>query len=495
MIKKQKKLIIGLGIAAVVLIIAYFAVVMPIMNSMAAEEEEVPDLLEGEVLGTSNRILMFEHVEKSDMDSIYVSNPNGEYEFYRGDDDELYIRGNEGAPYSLTALSSLVVSTGYTLSMERVMTDCDDMSEYGLSDKDKPSYYTVTKTDGTEHTVYIGSMIPTGAGYYARYEGRDAVYILDASLAATVLSDITALITPILSYPVSTTDYYTTEDFYINRDGEPFVWIDYLTEEEKAETASTAIYQMKFPTSYETSSTNYDTILQSFADFQGLYTCEIGNTDEVMDTETLLKYGIDMEKPAYEVHYRYKGVDNFIYFSERNEDGTIYAYSLLFNLIACVDWAKVEWLEWDIIWFVDKPIFSKNINDIAEIRVQADGIDETFTLEGEGQEIKITPKSKGKVYDSDELYNFRQFYKVLLTLSMEDYTESTKTDELLATFHVITDSGIKTEYKFYPYSTRRCYYTVNGEGEFYTLRDMVEKMISDCGKIIDGLPVNSDDKN
>ena len=495
MIKKQKKLIISLGIAALVLIVAYFAIVMPIMKSMATEEEEVPELLEGEVLGTSNRILMYEHVEKSDMDSILVHNENGEYEFYRGDDDELYIRGNEGAPYSLTALSSLVVSAGYTLSMERVSMDSDNLAEYGLAPEDKPSYYIVTKTDGTEHKVYIGDMIPTGAGYYARYEGRNAVYILDASLAATLLSDITMLITPILSYPVSTTDYYTTEDFYIARNGELFVWIDYLTEEEKAETASTAIYQMKHPTSYETSSTNYDTILQSFADFQGLYTCEIGNTDEVMDKETLKKYGIDMEKPAYEVHYKYKGVDNFIYFSERNPDGTIYAYSMLFNLIACVDYAKVEWLDWDIIWYVDKPIFSKNINDIAEIQVIADGINETFTLDGEGQEIKITPKSKGKVFDSDELYNFRQFYKVLLTLSMEDYTESTKTDELLATFHVITDSGIKTEYKFYPYSTRRCYYTVNGEGEFYTLRDMVEKMISDCGKIIDGLPVNSDDKN
>jgi len=279
MIKKQKKLIISFGIAAAVLIVAYFAIVMPIMNSMATEDEEVPELLEGEVLGTSNRILMYEHVEKSDMDSILVHNENGEYEFYRGDDDELYIRGNEGAPYSLTALSSLVVSAGYTLSMERVSMDADNLSEYGLADSDKPSYYIVTKTDGTEHKVYIGDMIPTGAGYYARYEGRNAVYILDASLAATLLSDITMLITPILSYPVSTTDYYTTEDFYIARNGELFVWIDYLSEEEKAETASTAIYQMKHPTSYETSSTNYDTILQSFADFQGLYTCEIGNTD------------------------------------------------------------------------------------------------------------------------------------------------------------------------------------------------------------------------
>ena len=48
MIKKQKKLIISFGIAAAVLIVAYFAIVMPIMNSMATEDEEVPELLEGD---------------------------------------------------------------------------------------------------------------------------------------------------------------------------------------------------------------------------------------------------------------------------------------------------------------------------------------------------------------------------------------------------------------------------------------------------------------
>ncbi len=495
MIKKQKRIILILGIAAVVLIAAYFAVVVPIMNSMATDEEKVPELLDGEVLGTANRILMFEHVEKSDMQEIEVHNSHGDYAFYRGTDDELYIRGNEGAPYSLTALSSLVVSSGYTLSMERVQIDCADMSEYGLADSDHPSWFTITKTDGEKHTVYIGNRIPTGAGYYARYEGRNAVYILDSSLAATLLADVTALITPILSYPVSSTTYYTVEDFYIARDGELFVWIDYLTEEEKAETASTAIYQMKYPTSYETSSTNYDTILQSFADFEGLYTVAIGNTEETLSPELLLTYGIDMEKPAYELHYKYSGVDNYVYFSKKNEDGTLYAYSMLFNLVAVVDYSKVEWLDWDIIWYVDTPIFSKNINDIAEIQVTADGLDETFTLVGEGTEIQVTPKSTGKTYDADELYNFRQFYKVLLTLGMEDYTENDSTKNCMATLRVKTDSGVETVYKFYPYSTRRCYYTVNGEGEFYTLRDMVEKMISDTKKVVAGLPVDSEKKN
>ena len=35
----------------------------------------------------------------------------------------------------------------------------------------------------------------------------------------------------------------------------------------------------------------------------------------------------------------------------------------------------------------------ENINDIAEIQVTADGLDETFTLVGEGTEIQVTPKS------------------------------------------------------------------------------------------------------
>lgn len=495
MIRKQKKLIIILGAVVAVLLVAYFAVVQPIVNKMSVKEEDIPDLLDGEVLGTSNRILLYEHVEKSDMERLEVHNDYGTYAFYRADDDELYIEGNEGAPYSLTALSSLVVSSGYTLSMTRVTEHCEDMSEYGLSEKDHPSYYMVTKTDGTVHKVFIGDMIPTGAGFYARYDGRDAVYVLDSSLAATLLSDITALITPILSYPVSSTTYYTVEDFYISRNGELFVWIDYLSDEEKEETASTAIYQMKYPTDYETSSTNYDSILQTFCDFEGLYCVELGNTEETMDAETLAKYGIDMECPAYEVHYRYSGVDNYVYFSEKHDNGTIYAYSMLFNLVAVVNWDTVRWLDWDIIWYVDTPIFSKNINDIAEIQVTADGLDETFLLEGEGQEIEIRKKSDGKLFDSDEVYNFRQFYKVLLTLGMEDYTENDSTKDLLATFRVVTDSGLETVYRFYPYSTRRCYYTVNGEGEFYTLRDMVEKMISDCGKIRDGLPVDSDNKN
>lgn len=466
------------------------------MLTVADTVEEAPELLPGEVLGTNNRILLMEHIEKADISSIEVHNDYGTYTMYRGSDDEFYLLGNEGAPYSLTMLSSLVVSSGYTLSMTRVTMDCEDMSVYGLADSDNPAWYVITKIDGTQHTVYIGDLIPTGAGYYVRYAGRNAVYVLESSLATTLLADVRSFITPILSYPVSSTTYYETTNFYIMKSGEPFVWITYLSAEEQENEASTGYgsYKMLYPTNYTPSSTNYDTVLQKFADFEGSYVVELGKTDEVMDTETLQKYGIDMETPAYELHYTYSGVDNYVYFSEQNADGTYYAYSLLFNLIAVVDSDTVDFLQWDLIKFVDRPIFQKNINDIAKIEVVSGDYSETFTLNGEGTTIEITPASTGKVFDSDDLQNFRQFYKVMLSLSMEDYTENSSTDDLYLTLRTTTDAGIVTEYKFYPYSTRRCFYTVNGEGEFYLLRSQVEKLVSDCEKAAAGEIVDSDAK-
>ena len=167
MIKRQIKIIIICAIAFAVLVAGYFVVVKPLIAS-AEEEDAIPELVDGEVLGTNNRILIMEHVEKADMQSIEVHNSFGTYTMYRGSDEEFYIKGHEGAPYSLEMLSSLVVSSGYALAMERMginLTD-EEMSEYGLGPNDDYAWYTVTKLDGTTHTLHIGNIIQSGAGYY-----------------------------------------------------------------------------------------------------------------------------------------------------------------------------------------------------------------------------------------------------------------------------------------------------------------------------------------
>ena len=50
------------------------------------------------------------------------------------------------------------------------------------------------------------------------------------------------------------------------------------------------------------------------------------------------------------------------------------------------------------------------------------------------------------------------------------------------------------EFAFYPYHTRRCFYTLNGKGEFYVLKDGVEKIVNDAIRITKGEAVNYLDK-
>lgn len=488
MIKRQKKLIIIFAVAAVLLTCAYFFIVTPLVAKWTAVQVEVPELLPGEVLGSNNRILLFEHVEKAAIQEIEVHNKNGVYSMYRDTDDEFYIRDNKGAPYDLTALSSLVVSAGYTLSMTRVTTDCKDWEQYGLDEYSEPSWYKLTTIDGTEHTVYIGDLIPTGAGYYCRYIDRNAVYVLDSSLAATLLAPVTDLITPILAYPLGQTDYFTVRDFYIMHGEEIKLWVDYIAEGVQTDQPNTTFYEMKSPANY-IPSTNYETILQTFIKFTGLKTLEIGPTNEVMSDEILAKYGLD--KPAWTIHYKYSDIDNYIFFSEQNEDGTYYAYSLLFNLVAVVDGKTVDFFNWDLIKFVDNSLFMLNINDIAKIDVESKDLTASFNLVGEGTTIQVTPSDRPDYFDETDLKNFRQVYKTFLSIKLEDYTDSHETGNLLLTLRFITDAGKTYEFKFYAYSTRRCYYTVNGEGEFYVLRDIVEKAISDTGKVLAGDMVDS----
>ena len=184
MIKNQKRIILIGAIVLIALIPIYFFVIAPLLK-VETPVVEPPTLLPGEVLGANNRILMFEHVERAAIQSIEVHNEKGDYKFYLDDDGNFYIKGMKGAPYNLELFSSLIVSAGNTLTLQRVTEKCEDFSAYGLSGADKPAWYVLTKTDGTQHKVWIGNAVPSDGGYYVRYDGRDAVYVLDSSISTT----------------------------------------------------------------------------------------------------------------------------------------------------------------------------------------------------------------------------------------------------------------------------------------------------------------------
>ena len=510
MIKNRIYLIITTAVIFVALLCAYIFVVAPMLE----EEPEEPklELLEGEVWASSATILMFDQVERANIKSIEVTNSNGSYKFYYDEaKKDFFVEGYVNAPYSKEMISALVTGAGYPVTMTRVTEKAEDLSEYGLAESDNPAFYVLTAKDGKTYKVYIGNMIPTGAGYYTKYEARDAVYVTNASIANTLLGPIESLVTPMLFIPTTQSDYFLVKDFILSKENKPFLRITSETKPAKTSDGKDyeefVNYKMDYPAEY-TVSTNYDVMLQGFMEFYGNSVIALGKDDEIISDEILEEYGL--KTPAYEMLFTHNGIENDILISKKTEDNRYFAYSLLFNVICDFPAETFNFLEWELMDYVDKPLLQYNINDISSITVKSKDFEETFiiyTSEGEtttnpvtgatttATDIQVEMKSTKK-YVADPK-NFRQFYMGLLTTNLVTYADVTDPTglECLAEIKVITREGKKIEFAFYPYATRRCLYTLNGKGEFYVLKDAVDKLVSDAKKLISGESVNYQDKH
>jgi len=248
-------------------------------------------------------------------------------------------------------------------------------------------------------------------------------------------------------------------------------------------------YIMTYPTAYIPDPTVLDTILRTFISLAGSSVVAFG--DDVNDA-TLAQYGLDNASDL--ITFTYKGVPYQFAFSLPDPNGDYYVISNQVDAIIDVPQSTFAFLAYDFIQFVDRTLFERNINDIAQIRVfTPDGsLNEQFDLTGADSTLVVT-NNNTKVLTTD---TFRQYYKTLLSIVMEDYeTMPPGNPDPLVTLSITDRNGAVTEYKFYFVSTRRAFYTVNGVGNFYVIRDWVTKLISDTKKAAADIIVDSDAPN
>ncbi len=514
MLQSQKKLIIVLAVCFVLMLTVYLAVVKPLTEKEDVVTTEPLVTVEGEIIGTNNRYQLFEQVERADMQSIEVHNEHGSYKFYRNSKDAFVIEGHEETLFNAQLFSQLVVDTGYTLAKAKVADNASDvMYKYGLDEESDPAYYTLTTLNGKKHTVYVGNRITTQGGFYVRYAGRDSVYILDTSLGATVLRPIEDYVTPLLSYPMTLTTYYLIKDFSILRGEELFASFRYLEDNEKSETVTFSTFEMKYPGGgYYCPSQHLDSALQQFTDYEGSEVVRLSPSEEELETYfpdgfsyTLHKIDL-VPKDTEDWSKGYNEIENFLFYSSLHEDrdgnNYYYCYSMGFDIIAKVPYYKAEFLTWDINLWVNETIYQLQIDTVRQLKFESPELGTvTFDLAGEGQELVVTEKETGH---KPIVKNFRQLYKTILTVNKEgehglsddelkQLTETQGAYQLTMTAYM--RSGKVLEYRFFNYSDRRSYYSINGvKGEFYVLRTSVNKLISDVIRVQKDETVNSEDK-
>lgn len=544
MTKKQINLSIILGVVFLVLLLAYFIVLRPILNEAAPNTKDPVQLDPGEVEGANDRIMLFPQVERASIKSIEVKNSHGGYKFVRKD-NTFVIEGAEGTEYSAELFSTLVTDCGYTLSKVKVANDNPDkLSVYGLDEESNPAYYILTTVEGAQHKVWVGTVIPSNGGYYVRYEGRNTVYVLDTTLETTVLAPIESFVTPVVVMPTSLTTYFLIDDFAIYKgcflpeddkkeetdkkeedtapedtsdkkeeenipEAELVVRFHSLSDEEKAKSDVNATFRMDYPGDGVYNASGFiDGVAQQFILYKGSETVKLKPTEEELE-----KYGCfkGAEFSLFVVNnQQFKTKDgktenlpipNLVYFSSVQKDEETgaefrYVYSVLFNTIVKMPTYECRFLEYDLNSWVSANLFNININKVSHITVESGDVNITFTLLGQDSDLIVKDSTDHK----PEVKNFRKFYQVILGLLKEGPVtltdaqvkaltadESNVTSKLTIKMH----SGKELVFRFYSFGVKT-YYTVNGVGEFQLPTAQVTKLIADAVRITQDQVVNPD---
>lgn len=432
----------------------------------------VVDLEDTEAVGYSEYVLMFKQLtydisSTKDMSkvikSIEVHNEYGEYSFVREGNGDFYIEGSESTPYNKETFARLAVACGYTLSMRRLEDPKKqdngeiDFAEYGLAvtvDEDgnekEPAYYIITTMTGESHKVIVGDLTVTGTGYYARYEGRDTIYILVASgMTETVLGRVEDIVTPMIVYPMDMNNYFNVAEFTIYNsidydaiyDELREIYGDDVTAEDidskdfsekyaeafekhskkaccfnyvDADTRKNTMYSatpyfsaLEYTAGYYINGNNIDTVLYNLYDTQFMRVEVLSPTED-----ELVAYGLD-EAP-YMLSYFYltknsDGEDVYVYnvveFSEKTEDGIYYAYSGNYDMIVSISEASLDFLLWEEIDWYDSSYIQLDISHITDIMIESPEYSAHFEIDDSASRyMTYVEQSGSKITSGDKTY-------------------------------------------------------------------------------------------
>lgn len=379
--------------------------------------------------------------------SIEVHNSNGSYTFLRDGNGNFVILGNEDAPYSKESFAQLAVACGYTLSTRRLknpvrLSDGSvDYAEYGLAGEIRervetdengnevtveyeytPAWFEITTLTGESHKVTVGDATVTGTGYYARYEGRDTIYVIGSNgISELLMGRIESFITPMIVYPMELTNYFNVADFRI------FDKIDYnaiytaLSEKFGADdTASEEflkeyerlfalhshkvcdfyyselgerqgsmyaytpyISNLEYAGGYYLNSDNVDIMLQGFYQTEFLEVIKLSPSQEELE-----EYGL--ANAPYVVGFLFKTanekgetvyVENFVDISYKTDEGVFYAYSSVYDMIVSVSESSFAFLEWNETYWFDDSFVQHSISNIESVLIESPAFKTEFEIE------------------------------------------------------------------------------------------------------------------
>lgn len=493
------------------------------------------DTDDGEAVSSYKRLLVFPKVESSEVQSLRVTNEHGTYTFEKKN-GSVVLKGYEYVAYDQKSYQSMIAFLGSLVTMEKYPESTVrkyGLSEYGL--ETPQATYTIISTSGKTYTVDIGDAIVSGNGYYAKLEGRETVYIINAYYALT-LEPVESYIQPIMADGLTINNYPEVYNFKLynytyDADGKPKAEnLTALTYWDYAERENTEFQTQSYKmlddrlACFMPNSDSVTTTMSNFASMENAKVVKLGATDAVRK-----QYGLD--KPAKLLTYDFVLTDSktgektylryFYWFSNITEQGTYYAVvdaqtstdnenfysaSAKYDYILEIGRSMIPMMEWNAIDWVEAYYFHRPIMLIDRIEFETPDGTIVFRLTAGKDDIeRITATMNGETRDVD-IKQFKNLYRNMLYGVLFDKTG--KTDEELAavvadparkqlSYRVVTSlKSLDYTYTFYNLAESRSYITIHdnigdvgGGGDFFVLTNDVMKTVRDAKNVFDGKEV------
>ncbi len=406
-------------------------------STVAAVLSEDGDTVQFNVSSSSYDVLLYPLLQRANIAEITVHNEKGSFTISKiiGKDED----GKQVEQFVLAERVDLVVSdtplfatlvycTGNTRTMLRL--DTAKVKEYGYAEYglENPKVWFEITEDTAEgapikkHKVYVGDPVPSGDGYYVRYDGREAVYVL-YELAATEYNGTSQealnaraedfVIAPSGSYNMEQGNYFDVTDFKIfeGQNKKPKIDFSYTGSIEKRNDTyySNIPYASKGDTAgYVINSYRVDDCLYQLYTWNPDAVVSLGTADQSDVNAWLAEYGLDVNSYAYRMEYVFNVARKYdakndddtplkadqekhiILISKKQTEGDYKGYYLVYtlcyawnakdrdftsvvqgyNMILAMDESQLNFLFWSENDWVSKEIFSGQIAYMEEMIIK-----------------------------------------------------------------------------------------------------------------------------
>lgn len=358
-------------------------------------------------------------IEESEIKELQVLNETTEFTLINK--DEMWsLKEEEAFPVDQNTASNLASRMASLQATKEVIENANDLAEYGL---DSPEItVTIKKSDDSTMTLSIGDQLTTGNDYYATINNETTVYVVEALVRNTFITEKNDLM-QIEDLPSIKTELITGVKVTSNQFSNFTLMYD---ENNKDDYSGSSLYPWYITGHYkENANADLTAVNQLLTNYTSL------SFKEGVDykKENLDQYGLKTPENALTIWYREEEggevKDLTLYLGNQNDQGEYYVRLEGFDSTYTIASSTVSALfDVDVYSITAKSTNLISIDSITNFTVNTGSISHMYTVE---QEVSTDSEGKetttdifavdGVVYEDDT--NFRSFYQNLIGLTIE----------------------------------------------------------------------------